>query len=73
MVIKDFHNGKTHIVIRDDYAVKSDSEKRQILQNIGKIWTQAELKQMRETDDNGREIQRAVYRRGTAGSLKGLR
>ena len=47
MVIKDFHSGKTHIVIRDDYAVKSDSEKRQILQNIGKIWTQAELKQMR--------------------------
>lgn len=47
MVIKDFYSGKTHIVIRDDYSVKTDNEKRQILQNIGKIWTQAKLKQMR--------------------------
>lgn len=48
MVIKDFYTGKTHIVIDDKYVVKAEAEKQQILHNIGKIWTEAELRQAAE-------------------------
>ena len=50
-IIKDYYDGSTHIMIDDTYMVKTKEENDKILENIAKIWTQSELRQMMKDMD----------------------
>lgn len=50
-IIKDYYIGSTHIMVDDTYMVKTKEENDKILENIAKIWTQSELKQMMKDMD----------------------
>lgn len=46
-IIRDFYNeNNTHIRIDDTYMVKTKEENDEILRNIAKIWTEADLKRL---------------------------
>lgn len=50
-IVEDYYSGNTHIVICDDYCVKTQEEIDSILDRIGRIWANSELNAMRSAEN----------------------
>lgn len=45
-IVKDYYNGNTHIIIHDDYIVKTQEEVDAILKNLGHLMYEQEIRRL---------------------------
>lgn len=55
-VVADYMDGNCRIIIKDDYAVKTEEEKQKILKNMAEIYVKHRLREAAEAAEKNKVV-----------------